>query len=187
MPIYGYQGRLGVQDDQMQQYLNQARGQNPIGRLGQLSNFAALEQAGQARTAQQKQMAEQAAQQFAQLAQQETSAAENRAQVARSQQLQEQQQRLEQERFNQQLALQRKQLEEQKSYRDAQAAQSRPQPFYTDYSAVRLGSSYVDPLQRNLAAGMSYDQARAAANAEFAQRATQPGSGIYLSGYGGGR
>jgi hypothetical protein len=187
MPIYGYQGRLGVQDDQMQQYLNQARGQNPIGRLGQLSNFAALEQAAQARTAQQKQAAEQAAQQFGQLAQQEASAAEQRAQVARSQQLQEQQQRLEQERFNQQLALQRQQLEEQKSYRDAQTAQSRPQPFYADYSALRLGSAYVDPLQRNLAAGMSYDQARQAANAEYAQRAGQPGSGILLSGYGGGR
>lgn len=187
MPIYGYQGRLGLQDDQMQRYMNQARGQNPIGRLGQLSNFAALEQASQARNAQQKQAAEQAAQQFAQYAQQETSAAENRAQVARSQQLQEQQQRLEQERFNQQLALQRQQLEEQKAYRDAQTAQSRPQPIYVDYSAVGGSGAYRTPLQRNLSYGMSYDQAWQAAQNEYAERAKMPNSGVYIAGYSGGR
>ena len=146
MPIYGYQGRLGVQDDQMVQYLNQARGQNPIGRLGQISNFAALEQAGQARTAQQRAQVEAAAQAIDKQVQQEAAAAEQRAQVARSQQLQEQQQRLEQERFNQQLALQRTQLEEQKAYREQQernkALETAPYKVWWEDLSYNPGPNY---------------------------------------------
>ena len=177
MPIYGYQGRLGVQDDQMVQYLNQARGQNPIGRLGQISNFAALEQAGQARTAQQRAQVEAAARALDKQVQQESAAAEQRGQVARSQQLQEQQQRLEQERFNQQLALQRTQLEEQKAYRDQQERirklETAPYKVWWDAKSYDPGPNYGGNLKTYMDQGYS----RAAATRLVDQFYTAGGGG----------